>query len=241
MITRLHIKRCIKSRAIYFVLLFITLYGGLVSFIPNFALLVSSVHGKLYRPMKVFYAFYSIFSMTFLLLPAYILFVYSLRENNSVSLELLRFHSPSQFSFYLSRKALLEGTIFSLILTVTIACLSLQDALYFSWGLLVVQFIKTILALWILSLLMKLFNELFKKHPLLSPCLIFLLLILDYYTFLNFKFPLLLSTILVMNGRETFNLLFVQLAYAFAILIILHLVFIAFINRKSFYYVEERS
>lgn len=233
-------KSYVRSKAFYFLLTVFVVYALLVKSVPDFALRASSVSSSVYRPMKVFYSFFSIFPMTFIFLPAYELFAYSYKRRDQLPYIVVRYSSSDQFVSSLAKKSLWEAFFAATAMTGVILIFSIESIPQLLGKEILIGYGFSLLGFWMVDALTDIFSLLFPSHPYFPILLSVAINIGDYLSYLHWSIHSPIVYLFVRTGLESVGGRIWFLLYAIFSLLILLAVALLICRGRSFYHVENQ-
>lgn len=221
----------IKKHSTVYSIIVITFYGFLIFLIPDFALWTSSISGDIYKPMKAFYSIHSIYSMTFIILPTYLFWIFSAKKRRTISLEIVRYISSDKYVNNVILNCMIEAIAFSLILLIIILISSYK----MQWSLLFYKSLTTVLGLWFMNILAEIFTVIFKSNSFIPVCFFIAIIMCEYLLYCYFKTSFFICPLLSANNNETVITSLFNVFYSIFLLIISYLTLDFVIKRKSVY------
>lgn len=225
----------LKKNSTFFSIFILIVYGLLILLVPDFALWTASFSKDIYIPMKAYYSIYSVFSMTFIILPTYIYWIYSGKDRCIISLEMIRFRMRNKYVKHIVFNSLIESIIFALSLFIAIVFSSIKFIFMIQWLSLILKSVTTMLGLWVINILADIFLIAYKTTSFIPICSSFVLLVCEYLFYCKFRVSFIVVPLLSANYDETILTYFIKMCYALCLIIILCYILDTAIKRKSVY------
>lgn len=225
-----------KKKILFLAISISVVYGLLNLYIHDFAARTSISDALIYEPMKVFYSYHSVFSMTFVFLPIFLIFICSNMKSEHSMLEIVRYNSIDKYTIDILKSCLFNTLIYELILSIPQITISLFSFTKIKWEIVIFKEINTILGLFFFSMLAELISILLQSKPTISFVVAAIFIMIDYFLYCIWGKSIYIVPLVSYTSDLSLLHIFFETAYGITVSIVLFIILNTILGKKSFYH-----
>lgn len=232
-----------KKKCMFFIFIILYIYGLLISHVPDFeARIISNYHQDEEMSMRFFYCYNSIFSMTFIILPVFVIWMVTGIMSYDISiLEIIRHKSMDRYSNSVLVSCILNSLLFELILFVFEIAFSINYINKIKWDIIGVFFVNSFLGMCFLFLFYEILKIVFRKYKSIRIFIVSISIVVEYLLFCKTGLSLYSVPLLTITEFTNLNHLWLSMLYGLLINIVSYNILDAIIKKQSIYDIGEQK